>query len=394
MEIKVDRKMFTSVLRDCGKIVSSKVSLPVLTYARLETGNGSASLTTTDLDMTITSTFSCDTQPEQHVTLFPVKQAKQVLAKLKTPSVAMRNGGKELAIYSPGCGGEVRLPVWDVAEFPPAPKMTFEDVFILTQSDFKRLLKQSADCISTDESRYVLNGVYLERKDLVAHVVATDGRRLVHDEFDSVGCDIGMIIPVGCVNQLLSTLGDRDVIAIGYCKHVIPPAHPSLAAVEFEYARFIYTVKGVEQCIVAKLVQGNYPNYRQVIPEGEKLIAVVNRELFIHSLGQVALVTNDKNISVKLKFTKGFLNISAKSSMGECDIGMPMLDEWMPDESPDFLPEITEAFNPYYLIGPLSDLTCEFVELHVTDELTPIWITMTIPVQRGYKLVVMPMRLS
>jgi DNA polymerase-3 subunit beta len=386
MQITVDKKLLGNALRDCSRIVPNKTTLPVLTHARMETGNGRATLTTTDLDMTVTATFACDTQPEQHVTVFPVKQAKAILPKIKSGLISMRNGGKEVAIYATGCAGEVRLPIYDVDEFPAEPQIKFEDMFIFTQSDFKRLLTQSRDCISTDETRYVLNGVFLSRRDLVAHVVATDGRRLVHDSFDCVGCDIDMIIQVSCVNQLLSTLGDKDVISIGYCKHTVPAPHPTMQATVIEYARFKYKVKGVDHCVVAKLVDGNYPNYRQVIPETEVIKVMVDRKQFIDALCQVALVTSAKENSVKLNFNEAGdrLTISAKSSIGNSETSIPITSDWKK--------EITEAFNPAYLVGPLSDLECDVVVLHVTDELTPIWIT--IPGQPNYRLVVMPMRLS
>jgi DNA polymerase-3 subunit beta len=140
--------------------------------------------------------------------------------------------------------------------------------------------------------------------------------------------------------------------------------------------------KGFSVLIISKLVEGNYPNYRQVIPTETKERVGLPREEFLAALRRAQIMTSDKANSVKLNFTKNNLAITANSpDVGEAREGMAINYKG---------PDIAIAFNPAYMIDPLGALSEDEVFLELIDELSPGVLKINGP----FLYVVMPMRLS
>ena len=171
-------------------------------------------------------------------------------------------------------------------EFPPLPKFDKAKAFTLRQKDLKDGLKKTAYAISTDETRYVLNGILFTFKDNKLTLVATDGRRLalvdIELEFPR-SQEVDIIVPSKAVTELGRLLGeDGDV---------------KLTVGENQIA---FEVDGT--LLVSKLIEGNYPNYRQVIPAETKERITLERELFLNCVHRVSLLASEKSNSVKLDF--------------------------------------------------------------------------------------------
>jgi DNA polymerase-3 subunit beta len=256
-------------------------------------------------------------------------------------------------------------------EFPPAPKFKEDKKVVLKQESFRSMLKKTCFAVSTDESRYVLNGIFLSLKDHKITMVATDGRRLalVDEEVDLPENSHGeFIIPAKAVAELGRLLSEKGEIEIRFSEN--------------QAAFTLKDDKGFIIHITTKLIEGNYPNYRQVIPGETKERISLAREEFLHALRRAEIMTSEKANSVKLAFGKNNLTITANSpEVGEAKESLAINYKGK---------EMAIAFNPKYMIDPLNALANDEVFLELIDELSPGVLKINGP----FLYVVMPMRLS
>ena len=182
------------------------------------------------------------------------------------------------------------------------PKFKEDKKVELPQEKVRSMMKKTSFAISTDESRYVLNGIFISLKDHKMTMVATDGRRLamVDEEVDVSEKSQGeFIAPAKAVNELNRLLQDKGNVEIHYTDN--------------QASFTLKDEKNGSVLIVSKLIEGNYPNYRQVIPTEVKERVSLVREEFLHALKRAEIMTSDKSNSVKLTFGKNNLAITANS---------------------------------------------------------------------------------
>jgi DNA polymerase-3 subunit beta len=202
-------------------------------------------------------------------------------------------------------------------------------------------------------------------------MVATDGRRLalVDEELDVSEHSQGeFIVPAKAVNELNRLLQEKGEVELKYSEN--------------QAAFTLKDEKGFSVLIVTKLIDGSYPNYRQVIPAETKERVALPREEFLHALRRAEIMTSEKANSVKLAFGKNNLAITANSpEVGEAKESIAVNYKGK---------EMAIAFNPRYLIDPLNALPDDEVYLELIDELSPGVLKINGP----FLYVVMPMRLS
>ena len=236
----------------------------------------------------------------------------------------------------------------------------------LEQGVLRKLVQRTAFAASNDETRYVLNGVYLNFKADKLTVVATDGRRLALAESEMElpkGMECEFVIPSKAVAELGRLLVEKGAATLSVGEN-----------------QLIVTVSGAT--LVTKLIEGTYPNFRQVIPAEAKERISLEREKLLGALQRAALLTNEKTQAVKLAFTKDKLTISANT---------PEVGEARETVSINYKgKEIAIAFNPQYMMEPLRNLDADEVFLELTDELSPGVLKINEP----FLYVLMPMRLS
>jgi len=249
-------------------------------------------------------------------------------------------------------------------DFPPFPKADNANVYKIDQKDFRSMLKRTSYGMSTDESRYVLNGVLLSFKEGKLSIVATDGRRLAlaSQEMDfPKSSEMDVILPSKAVGELMRVLADDGEVEISISENQIA-----------------FTVGTTY--LVSKLIEGNYPNYQQVIPSETKERATVEREQLLNCVRRVALLSSDKSNSVKLNLKPNELEITANSpDVGEAKESLVIKYSGK---------EFSIAFNPEYLADPLKNLAVDEVFFDFTDELSPGVIRYNEP----FLYVIMPMR--
>ncbi len=252
-------------------------------------------------------------------------------------------------------------------EFPPLPKFDEAKVVTIRQKDLRDGLRKTSYAISTDETRYVLNGVLFSFKDNKLTLVATDGRRLAMLDIDlefprSHEADI--IVPTKAVTELQRLLTDEGDVRVSV----------GSGQIAFDLNNTL---------LVSKLIEGNYPNYKQVIPGEMKERVTLERETFLNSLRRVSLLASDKSNSIKLNFTQEQHRYHGQHAGSRRSQGIARRSSTRAASSPS--PSI-----PEFLMAPLRNLTEDEVFLDLIDEMSPG----VIKIQSPFLYVLMPMRIS
>jgi len=321
------------------------------------------------LDVTVACSVEAKVKKGGAATV-PVKKLFGIARELGGMEIDLEVDEKNICSISAG-PSFYKINGLSAEEFPPLPKFKEEKNVTLPQATVRSMIKKTLFAMSTDESRYVLNGIFLSLKDHKLTMVATDGRRLalVEEEADVTDKSTGeFIIPAKAVNELNRLLQENGDVDIKFTDN--------------QAAFTLKDEKGGSVLIITKLIEGNYPNYRQVIPNETKERVAFAREEFLHALKRAEIMTSEKANSVKLAFGKNTLAITANSpEVGEARESIAINYQGK---------EIAVAFNPRYLIDPLSSLADDEVYMELIDELSPG----VLKIKGPFLYVVMPMRLS
>ncbi len=369
MNLTIAKEQILNGLQAVQNVVSARTTLPILSNVLMSVAGEKIEFTATDLDVTVACSVEAKVKKGGAVTV-PVKKLFGIVRELNGNEIDIEVDEKN--ICSIRCGASFyKIHGLAADEFPPLPKFKDEKKVTLPQETVKAMLCKTSFAISTDESRYVLNGIYISLKDHKMTVVATDGRRLalVDEEVDIAEKSEGeFIIPAKAVFELTRLLQDNGEIAVKFGEN------------QASFA--LKDEKGFSVLVVTKLIEGNYPNYRQVIPSEVKERVPLAREEFLHALRRAEIMTSEKANSVKLAFGKNNLAITANSpEVGEARESLAVNYKGK---------DVAIAFNPKYLIDPLNALTEDEVFFELTDELSPGVLKINGP----FLYVVMPMRLS
>jgi DNA polymerase-3 subunit beta len=343
--------------------------LPILSNVLLRAGDNKLEFTATDLDVTISCSVEAAVK-KKGATTVPVKRLFGIVRELGNPEIELEVDEKNACSIRAGASF-YKIHGLSADEFPPFHSVNNEKKITLPQEKFKGMLRKTSFAISTDESRYVLNGIFISLKEHKMTMVATDGRRLalVDEEVDIPESSQGeFIIPTKTVNELTRLLTEKGEIEISFNEN--------------QAAFTLKDEKGFTILIISKLVEGNYPNYRQVIPSEAKERIALPREELLGAARRAQLMTSDKANSVKIAVGRNNLAITANS---------PEVGEGRESLAINYKgKDMAIAFNPAYLVEPLNALTEDEVFLELIDELSPGVLKINGP----FLYVVMPMRLS
>ena len=250
--------------------------------------------------------------------------------------------------------------------FGTGEKFEGAKVVTMRQKDLRDGLRKTSYAISTDETRYVLNGVLFSFKDNKLTLVATDGRRLAMAEIELEfprSHEADLIVPTKAVTELQRLLTDDGDVKVSVGN----------GQIAFDLNKTL---------LVSKLIEGNYPNYKQVIPSEAKERIKLEREMFLNSLRRVALLASDKSHSIKLNFSKNNIDITANTpEVGEAKESLAVAYKGR---------DFSIAFNPEFLMAPLRALLEDEVFLDLIDEMSPG----VLKIQTPFLYVLMPMRIS
>ena len=368
MKLTIGQEEFITGLQAVQNVVSTRTTLPILSNVLLNAVGDRLTLTATDLDVTISKTVEAKVEIDGSFTM-PVKKLFSIAREVGGSQIEMDVSKNQCSIKSGSSAYRVNgLPA---EEFPPIPNFSGQTTIQMPQDTVKTMLRRTSFAVSTDENRYVLNGLFLIFKENKLTMVATDGRRLALAEEDVELKDdnpLEVIVPTKAIQELSRSLGDKGDVEIQITENQV-----SFGLKEND---------GTGSLIVSKLVEGAYPNYKQVIPAESKHRVTLDKEELFHALRRAEIMTSEKANSVKLTFSENNLTFTANSpEVGESRETMAIKYEGE---------ETSIAFNPQFFIDPLKALEEDEVHFEFTDQLSPG----VVKVKHPFLYVIMPMRTS
>lgn len=364
MKFAVTKEALLDGLQRIQNVVSTRSTLPVLTNALLETTETGLRLTTTDLEVAVRCEIVAQVEKPGATTL-PARRLAAIVRELPASEITIETDSKNISTLR--CGSSF-FKIFGLAkeEFPVFPSFQDAKTHSIKQSELKDGLRKTAYAISVDETRYVLNGILFAFKENKLTLVATDGRRLALFDSDLEfprSHERDFIVPTKAVTELQRLLGEDGEVQISVAENLVS-----------------FELNGAQ--LASKLVEGNYPNYRQVIPGEAKERITLEREAFLNSVRRVSLLSSEKTSSVRLNFSKNNLDITANTpEVGEASESLAVAYRGR---------DISIAFNPEFLMDPLRNLTNDEVHIELIDEMSPGVLKINTP----FLYVIMPMRVS
>lgn len=373
MKFKINKEFFAAGLNQVVNVVSSRPTIPVFSNVLIEAENDRIRLTTTNLDIGILCLVKADVAVPGSITL-PVKKLKDIVGGLMGSEISVELfSGTKVKITS-GSSDAVMTGI-ETEQFPPLPVVNDDKLFEMEQADLAAMIKSVSYAQSTDENRYVLNGVFFNFTEEGLVLVATDGRRLATcDKKIAVpsGEVKSFILPAKTVNELQKQLRAKGKVFVGLSERQV------MFEMEVDESGENGLCDKVK--IVSKVVEGNYPQYKQVIPKDSGNQIELERDMFLRSVDFAAKVTTDKSNSVHLNISPNALEVAANGGENEASNKIAVKYEG---------PEMKIAFNPQFLSDPLKALTQDVVVFEFKDELSPGVIKTK---DEGFLCVIMPQR--
>lgn len=364
MKFSISRSKFLENLLTVQNVVTGKNTLQILSNALIKAEDGKLWVTTTDLDMSVKNAVEAEVT-EAGCTTLPIRRLVSIVRELPEGRIAFEVDEKDSAAIQCGASS-FRIHGLPMSDFPPIPEADGNKCYRIDQGAFREMLRKTAYAASLDETRRVLNGVLLAFKESKLTTVATDGRRLAlveHEVEFPPENDVELILPSKAVSELIHILGNDGDLRIFVQKN----------QAIFEFGDTI---------MCSKLIDGVYPNYRQVIPPGCDERVTIEREALLTALRRVSIIADDKSNATKLTFSENQLEILSSSP----DIG----------EARELLPikyagkTISVIFNPEYVMDPLKTMNSDDVFFEMNDGNSPALLKCDIP----FLYVLMPLRIS
>ncbi len=346
-------------------IISSRNSLSILSNVLLEAEDGTLKIKATDLKVSFETQIPVDVSQAGSTTVFCDKLLG-ILRSLPDGDVEFNLANDRLLINP--VFGKINFQLKSIGseKFPEIKEIEDDKYFELPQVSFIDMISQTIFSVSDDETRYFMNGVYLEHQEGSLSMVATDGRRLsfIKKELNNEISDFESVIIPTKILHLIKKLSSGE-------------GNLYLAVSE----KNIF-VKFDNQKISSNLIDGQFPNYNRVIPEHQEFNITVSKKDLIEALRRVSLLVEQKSRRIYLTFATGTITLNSEES----EIGVAK-EEITCDYEGDGL---TVALNYLYLLEPLKVIEEEEITIKFTESNKAISI-ISVP-EKDYFHIVMPMQ--
>jgi DNA polymerase-3 subunit beta len=370
MKLSIDRTALLRSLSHVQSAVERRNTIPILANVLLRAEGDTLTLVTTDMDLEVTESVAAQIKAPGAITV-PAVTLHDIVRKL--PDTAMVDlsvdGGGSVMSVKAG-RSNFRLSCLPVEDFPEIGNADMRVSFALPAAELRALIDRTKFAMSTEETRYYLNGIYMHAGDnggvAVLRAVATDGHRLARFEMPlPAGAEgmPGVIVPrktVGELRKLLDEAADTIQVSLSQSK------------IRFAFDHIVLT---------SKLIDGTFPNYEQVIPANNDKIVEVNPKLFSGAIDRVSTISDGKSRAVKITLNGKTMTLSANSP----DAGSATEDLEVNGND-----NLEIGFNAKYLLDITSQISGDGCRITLADAASPTIIQDTADPSALY--VLMPLR--
>jgi DNA polymerase III subunit beta len=371
MKVTIERAALLKALAHAQSVVERRNTIPILANIRLTAEGSHLSLTATDLDLSIVEVTEAAVSAAGSTTA-PAHMLYDIARKLpEGAQVELDSTAKEGQLTLRAGRSTFGLASLPVEEFPVVGQTEGGNTFTVAARDLRSLIDRARFAISTEETRYYLNGIYLHATENegvpVLRAVATDGHRLARVEIplpDGADGMPGVIVPrktISEVRKLLDDASDDVTITVSASK-----IHFTLGPVE----------------LTSKLIDGTFPDYQRVIPQGNDKTLAIDCQAFRAAVDRVATISTEKSRAVKLSIDGNTVTLSASSA-----------DSGTANEELEGVygaDNMEIGFNARYLLDIAQQIEGDTAELSLADAAAPTIIRDQADASALY--VLMPMR--
>ncbi|MDB3990321.1 DNA polymerase III subunit beta [Gammaproteobacteria bacterium] len=364
MNIIINSEEFVAHLTSVVGVVDRKQTMPILGHVLISGQSGEITLTATDLEVQISSSFKANISEDFSITL-PGRKLFDILRSLGNTDVEIVSNDDAVILKT--AKSKFSLQQLPANEFPLFEKPDGQQVFNMPQTDLASLLNKTQFAMAQQDVRFYLNGLLLEINPESLNVVGTDGHRLAKTNLaiDKKGInEQSCIVPRKAIQELTRSLSDNKE-----CKVSLLDNQAS-----FAFSSIVLTTK---------LIDGTFPDYNRVIPSETSTNIILDTNILKPALQRVSILANEKFKGVRIDINKDKITISSENPEQE-----QAVEEIDVEDSGASL---SIGFNVSYLIDAVNACKGELVNLGVNDENTSALITD--PSDPDTKYVVMPMRL-
>ena len=368
MKFTVKKETISKSLSHISSVVERKNTMPILSNVKIETIDGNLMLTATDMDLSVIDEIEADIKAQGETTI-PAHLLYDVIKKLPANS-DISFSLKENGTISITCGrSRFSLPCISTQDFPVMGVDSFDVKFTIDSVSLRLMIDKVKFAMSTEETRYYLNGVYLHVIDDKLKTVATDGHRLAIMGIAIInGAENlnGIIIPRKAINEIRKLIDSgNDNVLVSISKAKIQICYQNIT-------------------LISKLIDGTFPDYSKIIPKENNNEVIVNTRGFVKSI-DLASVTSSQERKIKITINGGNMEISSTGS----DEGTQSIDEIEIEHNGD---DLIIGFNSIFIKDVLSVIDGENATLMFKDNNSPVLILdENIP---GSTFIVMPMRVN
>lgn len=370
MKFSIERAALLRSLNHVQSAVEKRNTIPILSNVLLKAEDGILSLSTTDMDMEINESVSAQVKTPGSTTA-PAATLFDIVKKLPDDAdveIVLDESSNQMSVKAGR--SNFRLSCLPVADFPELGQGDLPTSFALPANDLRALIDRTKFAMSTEETRYYLNGIYLHAAETdgvkVLRAVATDGHRLARFEMPlPQGAENmpGVILPrkaVAELRKLVEEAGDSIQINLSESK------------VRFSFDHIVIT---------SKLIDGTFPDYQRVIPQGNDKVVEVNPKAFSSAIDRVSTISDGKSRAVKITFEGKTMTLSANS---------PEAGSATEDLEINGNDNMEIGFNARYLMDITSQIEGDGCRLTLADAASPTIIQDTGDASSLY--VLMPLR--
>lgn len=351
-------------------IADKKSTMPSLAHVLLNATPEGLSVSATDMDVGLSGMYEAHVVTPGAVAV-PAKPLYEIVKSLSAESVGLETKENNWVELRSG-HSRFKLVGMSAEEFPALPSHAQAKSFAIPSNELIRMIDRTVFCVSTDDNRHNLSGVFCESpKPNLLRMVATDGHRLamVEQTFDvNIPIETGVIVPRKGFQEL---------------KRVLSDTMTGDGKVELGFSGTSGVIRAGTVTLSTRLVEGQFPDYTQVIPRGADKIAKIPRVPFAEALRRVSLLSQGRSHGVKLQFSDGKLALVAEDpEFGEAHEELEISYGGA---------SISVGFNARYILDVLGLMTDDGVTFELADDLSPGVLR---PLeQAGFTAVVMPMRI-
>jgi DNA polymerase-3 subunit beta len=356
MRVILERSNLLKSLNHVHRVVERRNTIPILSNVLLSAeGVATLEMKATDLDLEVTEATPAKVE-RGGATTVPAHLLYDIVRKLADGAEVMLKTDEDGNAMTVTSGrSSFRLQCLPQSDFPELSAGSFSHIFRLDSVALKGLIEKTQFAISTEETRYYLNGIYLHTHDadgkLKLRSVATDGHRLARAEIDAPAGSEGMpgiIIPRKTVSELQKLVDDPDIAV----------------TTELSDTKIRFTIGSV--VLTSKLIDGTFPDYQRVIPTGNDKKLIIDRQSFAAAVDRVSTISSERGRAVKLSIGEGQVTLAVNNP----DSGSAT-EELAADYSSD---AIEIGFNAKYLLDVAAQLTGTEAKFMLADAGSPTLI--------------------